>query len=193
MIWMESFLSIPLRTRRQRRIFLFGYTVVALAIPVFGMVRHRPLNFAAGLVLFQLVMLTGGFAANGPVRPFGPNRFGPDGTGAKSWFLEGLNEPTGGWDGKQEPDPRTVWNGPDERELRERDRAHYLAYRALRWGIFCGGLIGYVAWHWGRGWLLAEWPYLLWIVLFFVYVLPQYVILWTEPSALAEAADEAVA
>jgi hypothetical protein len=72
----------------------------------------------------------------------------------------------------------------DERERSERDEAHYVAFKLLRYtaGPLCLGLalllydLPRLAVRFG--------PAMLWTVLMLILSLPQLVILWTEPDVI---------
>ena len=74
----------------------------------------------------------------------------------------------------------------DERELHERNLAHYKAYRLLRW-LICGiTMICIYGTAFTPNFLLNNSLTLLWGITILVLSLPQSVILWTEPEPLPE-------
>jgi hypothetical protein len=74
----------------------------------------------------------------------------------------------------------------DERELQARDRAHYIAYRILRWTLCCAGAAIVFGMNFAPTFFLKNSPTLLWALVIFVLSLPQSVILWTEPEPLPD-------
>jgi hypothetical protein len=132
------------------------------------------------LIGFTLASMLGGLSGSGPVRPFGRQ---PMMVSPKSEFAW-LNEPTGGWNGAQLPDPRTRWTPPDERERNERDHAHYVAFRILRWTTFLLTAAFFLAMRWWQpallSWLMQNILTVAWVIMLYVLSLPQCVVLWTE-------------
>jgi hypothetical protein len=75
---------------------------------------------------------------------------------------------------------REICRWLDEREQSERDHAHYLAYKILRWVLGMTAVAYLVAVQFSKAWLEPRAPALLWMLLVVVLGLPQSVILWNE-------------
>jgi hypothetical protein len=169
---------IPVETRRSRRALVIAYYLVCIAFGVF-VVRYRipgRLDSLLPLALYCAFLL-GGLSFSGPVRLFSrwqrkfrihaEDRRAPAGFAWK-YVVKPLNPPI---------------DRLDEHDIAVRDRAHYLAYSALRWAtivaVFASG-----------GFILIDTPqqvahalYLLSVpAVVLLFSLPQAIILWTEPD-----------
>jgi hypothetical protein len=70
----------------------------------------------------------------------------------------------------------------DERERLQRDFAHYMAYRILRWSFGVACVAYWLSLSWGEAWIGSKSPILAGISLVYILSLPQAVLLWTEPD-----------
>jgi hypothetical protein len=178
-------LFIPVETQRSRRILVIGYYVFFVALAVCFVVFRGPAKYQRLLpITCYLGTALGGLTFTGPVRQF------------SRWQrnLRGESQDDG--------QPITLaWNSAtrrpiptldrfDEHDIAVRDRAHYLAYSALRYPAMLAAMLGFI-------FLLDATPaqieHLLLIAsvplaaLFFS--LPQAIILWTEPDLEPEPDD----
>ncbi len=169
-------------SRAQRRMLVVSiYAALALLMSLFWMLDHWRVTgvymIFATILINRLVL--GGYNTGGLIKPF--NGKAPHGAGTPAPFLLLALR-------MYEPPLGDAEYANDERELRQRDRAHYTAYQALAFSL---ALL----------WLVADWkmvaPRLLtWIpvsadVLLYALVLatvvvaqtlPQAILLWTEPD-----------
>lgn len=175
MIEQTSFLGMPLRTQRQRRLLVMLYYAVLVGFAVAGLCMGQrtwgPLT-AQTLVFGGLL---GGIRMGGPVKAYAQPRFPLD----MDSTVHTLN-----LDGRKPFDPPMpeAWVPLDERERTQRDVAHYMAYRILRWS-FGGFVLAYfLVTCWAQAWLADKTLLLLWVFLLYVLSLPQAVVLWTETN-----------
>ncbi len=176
MIQQSSFLGVSLRTRRRRRALVVGYYIFLLAIAAVALYRQK---FVPSVLLVQTLTLGGlfgGIKMGGPVKYYAERARSvamSDGSGIQQLNLSGRR-------------PFSVfglgWEPLDERERQERDRAHYEAFRLLRWTLSLAFISYWSLLDVMQGWLMSNTPTLLWMVLLYVYSLPQSLILWTEPD-----------
>ena len=175
MIEQTSFLGMPLRTQRQRRLLVVLYYAVLFAFALLAVCKTR------GTILYLLPQtltlggLLGGIKIGGPVKAYEELRLplaASDGT-------QTLN-----LSGRKPFDPHAPggWSPLDEREQMRRDRAHYEAYRILRWTVGIAAAVYLIGLSWRFSLLTAKAPILLWILLVYMLSLPQSVVLWTEPD-----------
>jgi hypothetical protein len=177
----RAFLFFAVETQSQRRSLVIAYyAVFAMLCLIMAALRGTH-----GLVLLlQLTAMAafflGGIAAGGPVRLFSQwQRKFADGS------IYGI-------------DPRRMRaNGAasrlrvDEQDVYTRDRAHYLAYAAMRWALILFALFGpLVAYEigisaFGRLLVVLCVPF---CVLFLS--LPQAIILWNEPDLEADPQEQ---
>ncbi len=177
MITETSFLGLPLRTAAQRRTFVLLYYGLLVLFTVVAFARHRALPEALWMQTLVFGSMLGGIRTGGPVKAYAEPRF-PLGAGAldEQPIALGLDP------GLRRAMAPRAWSPLDERETAQRDRAHYQAYRIVRWTV-CGAAGAYFgAWLWRPLLLEHETPVLLWLLLVFVLSLPQAVLLWTEPA-----------
>ena len=171
MIEQTSFLGMPLRTQRQRRLLVILYYAALVLFSALGLWKSQGhISFLIPQVL-TFGGLLGGIKIGGPVKAYDDPRFPLDmGSTIQTLDLDGR-----GWFGAD-------WSPLDERERQQRNFAHYHAYRILRWtlGIACG--VYWVSLSWSYAWLSTKGPILAWILLVYVLSLPQSVLLWTEPE-----------
>ena len=169
---------IPVERQRSRRALVIGYYLIFLLFGVFTVRFRGPGRYDSLLPLaLYWATLLGGLSFSGPVRTFSrwqrelrlhtEDRRAPASLAWK-YVVKPVNPPI---------------DRLDEHDIAVRDRAHYLAYSALRWpaiaAVFvCGGFILF-----DTPQQVAHALYLLSVpvaVLFFS--LPQVIILWNEPD-----------
>lgn len=177
MIEQTSFLGMPLKTQRQRRLLVVLYYAVLLGFAGAGLWLGK--NDWGPFVAQTFVFggLLGGIRRGGPVKPYAYPSFERE----MDAPVQGLN-----LEGRKPFDESLTWTPLDERERTQRDVAHYTAYRILRWsfGLF---VLGYFAvMGWAAAWIADRTLFLLWLFLLYVLSLPQAVVLWTEPQAPVE-------
>jgi len=174
-----SFLGMPLRTQRQRRIVVVLYYALLLVFAILALWKPRS---AVQFLLPQTITLAGllgGIKFGGPVKAYEKPRLPLDmDSSVQTLNLEG-RKPFGDF-----------WSPLDERERMQRDRAHYEAYRILRITLLAGAVLYFLGMVWAGSWLRLKTPELGWVLLVYVLSLPQSVLLWTEPE---EPAGELVA
>jgi len=168
---------IPVDTQRRRRSVVIGYYAVFVAFAVLLLWLRGPEKYDRLLPLaFYAAAMLGGLSIDGPVRVF------------SQWQRNMKDGSAYGIDPVRlrrfaPAPPRPSESAYDERDVQARDRAHYLAYSALRWPAIAAALIG--------GFFVFDWPparvakLLLFLsvpvaVVFFS--LPQAILLWTEPD-----------
>jgi hypothetical protein len=168
---------MPVETRRSRRAVVIGYYAFLVAFAVSLLWLRGPAKYDRLLSMaFYFATLLGGLTFSGPVRIFTEwqRRF----KGGSAWGTD-ANLPRPFFSARPFIDPDRL----DEHDRHARDRAHYLAYSALRWPAIAAALFGPL-------FLLDATPaqvshFLLLIsvpvaVLFFSP--PQAIILWTDPD-----------
>ena len=178
MIVKASFLGMPIRTVRQRRRLVVLYYIVILTLGGVALSIGMPPGSTAGPLIYTAVGLGGllggirmsGKSMDGPVKDYAKPRF-PAGMedGMQTLNLSGRKEFTG-------------WEPLDERETRERDRAHYDAYRVLRWILGCSYVAYWLGVNLAGEWFRSKSLVMFWILLVVTLSLPQSVVLWTEPE-----------
>jgi len=171
-------LFIPVETQRSRRALVVGYYLFFLVFAIVVVSLRGPQKYDHLLPLsFYLATLLGGLTFTGPVRLFShwqrglrahPNRPADASLGLHSAAVR----------------PAPALDRLDEHDIALRDRAHYLAYSALRWPAILAAMFGFIFFvmdatpaQMGRVLLIASVPF---AVLFFS--LPQAIILWTDPD-----------
>jgi hypothetical protein len=176
MIEQTSFLGMPLRTRRERRLLVIGYYVVLFLFSALGLWKsHGNIVFLLPQVLTFGGML-GGIKIGGPVKPYSEAMIPVGGaSGIQTLNLEGRKV----FDDGLYPSPL------DERERSQRNFAHYHAYRILRWTLGRACFLYWLSFDWNAAWISARGPILAWILIVYVLSLPQSVLLWTEPEGPA--------
>jgi len=167
MIECTSFIGIPLRTQSQRRRLVLGYyaLLAIFFVPLF--VLGKPILFTLIAQTLTLGGILGGIRAGGPVKPYGGGSADHDASSLLTLNLEGKRR-------------RGMSPWLDEREQAERDHAHYLAYKILRWVLGMTAVAYLVAVQFSKAWLEPRASALLWMLLVVVLGLPQSVILWNE-------------
>lgn len=173
-------LFIPVETRRSRRVLVIGYYLFFIAFGTVLLWFRGPAKYGHLLPLtFYLATMLGGLTFSGPVRIFSEwqRRF-KDGS---AWGID-TNLPHPWLSGRPLIDKQRI-DRLDEHDIAVRDRAHYLAYSALRWPAIVAALFGGFFLfdaspeQIGHVLLIASVPA---AALFFS--LPQAIILWTEPD-----------
>ncbi len=173
MIQQTTFLGISLRTTAHRRALVLAYYALLLAILGIFLWKQR---FIAGGIFIQTLTLGGffgGIRAGGVIKPYSDSIPDPTSSGVQQLNLNGVF-------------PQQRVRLLDERELHARDRAHYIAYRILRWTVCLAGAAIVCGMSFAPGFLMKNSPNLLWALVVFVLSLPQSVILWTEPEPLPD-------
>jgi hypothetical protein len=186
MINKKSFLGIPLARRRTRRWMVVGYWALVLAllglVAVSSTGHHRlfsNLSFVFVWLLVLVAQLLGGTGTGGPVRDF-------EGRPAKGPMLIDntiktlIDSTNRDW---QKEDRRL-----DERDIRERNAAHYKAYRIVVVFIALTSIALVYLENPDLAWLSCLRMPVLWLLLIVAFSLPQTLILWSEPDM--EPADE---
>jgi|HubBroStandDraft_4_1064222.scaffolds.fasta_scaffold64256_2 hypothetical protein len=178
---------IPVETQRSRRAVVIGYYGFFIVLAILVAWFRGPTKLDRLLpVTFYFAALLGGLTVNGPVRLF------------SQWQRNIKNGSTYGLDPKRMhaisvakglPVPSSRY---DEHDIASRDRAHYLAYSALRWPAIAFAMFGFL-------FFLDANPARLEHFLFFASVpfailffsLPQAILLWTEPDLEPDSPDPA--
>jgi hypothetical protein len=175
----RAFLFFSVETQTRRRALVMAYYGFFAAISV-AMILWRGPSSLNKLLQFAVIcaLFLGGMTAAGPVRLFSPwQRKFADG----SAIGVDANRPHPYLPGIPLIDAKRL--RVDEHDLHARDRAHYLAYAALRWAVVLFALFAPLGFYvagpnaFARLLLLLCFPF---CVLFLS--LPQAIILWTEPD-----------
>lgn len=172
-------LFIPVETRRSRRTLVVGFYLgfIAFAILFLWIKGAGDYDHLIPLSFFFSALL-GGILYPGPVRLFSSWQYRLRGVPDRPADLAGVQLARDLPPSRSDPAYRL-----DEHDIARRDRAHYLAYSALRWPAILAvglGLMFYMDWlpaHFAHVLLLIAPPLAL---LFFS--LPQAILLWTEPD-----------
>lgn len=177
--WTRRFLFfIPITTRRSRRILVIGYYLFFIAFAAF-LLWLKGLDHYDALLPFAYLCapMLGGIIAGGPVRLF------------SQWQRnvivggERRGEPPRSLSGYAAFRPAAFADRLDEHDIARRDRAHYLAYSALRWPAIAAALFSLMFIMDSTPEKVAHILLILSVpvaVLFFS--LPQTILLWTEPD-----------
>ena len=169
--------------RRTRRIAVVVYWIAVLgffgAIQWIEIFRPSHMHGIGLLVPLQTIVclpaILGGVRAGGMVKPFRGTHWValPDRDAPQTLF--GPRRPLMG-------SATAADLELDERDVRDRDRAHFLAYTASRWLVLlllgvqlCAGL-------WSPAWLLYAGNASFFLLALVLWSLPQSMILWTEPD-----------
>jgi hypothetical protein len=181
-------LFISMETRRRRRALVIGYYLFFVALCVLLVAVRGPAKYDRLLPLsFYLASMLGGITFSGPVRLFSQwqRRF-KDGS---AWGID-ANRPHPYLSGRLTIDIDHL--RLDEHDIAARDRAHYLAYSALRWPAIAAALLGGIFLmdaspeKVAHALLIASVPV---AALFFS--LPQAILLWSEPDMEPDPEDPA--
>jgi hypothetical protein len=173
-------LFIPVETQRSRRVLVIGYYLFFLVVGVAVIWFRGPAKYDRLLPLaFYLGSALGGMTFTGPVRLF--SRWQRKFKDGSAWGID-PNLPHPYLSG------RTLISADhidrlDEHDIAVRDRAHYLAYAALRYPAMLAAMFGLI-------FMIDATPAQVEHVLFLASVpvavlffsLPQAIILWTEPD-----------
>ena len=174
----KTLLGLSIATRRQRRRIVIAYYAIVLLLTAVPLIKGKLMPVGMLIQVFNLAGFFGGIR-QGPVKNYeGPTRdpLNPSASSIQTLDLSGRI-------GR-----RYTSELLDERERLERDHAHYLAYRILRWSL---GITAAIYWllitaTTIQPWLLHSAPTLLWTLVLCIFTLPQAVILWTEPDHAAD-------
>ncbi len=179
MVDQTSFLGMPLRTQRQRRLLVVLYYAVLVGFAAIGLWMDKKGWGSLVAQTFTFGGLLGGIRMGGPVKAYDQPDFPLD----RDTSIHTLNI-----EGRKPFDTSLpeAWVPLDERERTQRDMAHYTAYRILRWSFGLFVLVYFVVTLWDAAWLADRTLFLLWLFLLYVLSLPQSVVLWTEPQPPAE-------
>lgn len=175
---------IPVETQRSRRVLVVGYYLFFLAFAGILLWFRGPEKYDRLLPLtFYLGSALGGLTFSGPVRIFSQwqRRF-KDGS---AWGIN-ANRPHP-WLSGRTLIAKDRLDHLDEHDIALRDRAHYLAYSALRWPAIAAALFGGIVLFDSKPEQLAHVLYFMSVpvaVLFFS--LPQAIILWREPDLVPD-------
>jgi hypothetical protein len=123
-----SFLGMPLKTQRQRRLLVALYYAGLVGFAAAGLWIGKNALISLAAQTFVFGGLLGGIKMGGPVKPYAYPAFERDIDGPRGLNLQG----------RRPFDASLTWTPLDERERTQRDVAHYMAYRILRWsfGVF---------------------------------------------------------
>ena len=173
MIQQKSLLCISLRSRFRRRAIVaiyYGYLVLLAAIACW---KHKFLPYALITQTLNLGAFFGGIRSGGPVKPY--SDFTPEAgySGVQELNLAGIRT-------------SAKLKALDEREVEQRNEAHYTAYRILRWTICIVTALFLIGIAIAPKPVINSARVILWFLTIFVLSLPQSVILWTEPEPLPE-------
>ena len=166
-------LGINLHSRRRRRAVVAAYYVLLLALLSVGLYKQRFLGYVFVIQTFTLGGFFGGIRAGGPVKPYSESVPDPDKSPIQELNLNGSR-------------PLGLRALLDEREIHQRDHAHYTAYRLLCVVLCVGTVIFLFGVNLAPKFFANNASNLLWTLTVFVLSLPQSVILWTEPEPLPE-------
>jgi len=184
----NSILGIGLGTKRRRRIFVCASYLFLLLVPVAAWLASHDFSFVTVAALFAAAgvnYVVFGFGVGsrpGIIKPFRdvppPAKSMPDGLIGLAIYRFG-QLPFHAW---KDID---AWKN-DERELRRRDAAHYVAYQPLAAAMPVVVVIAGLALH-RPSWIPADvLPLLIYGIALPTSVLaatlPQAIILWTEPD-----------
>ena len=169
--------------RRTRRLIVVAYWIVALC--VFGIVQWKevllPGHLGALGLLFPLQAIVflpailGGVRAGGIVKPFRGARWVPPPQRDETQTLFGPPRPLIG-------SMTAADLELDERDLRDRDRAHFLAFTVARWMALVLLAVQLGAGLISSAWLLGAGNAAFFLLALVIWSLPQSMILWTEPD-----------
>lgn len=180
-------LFIPVETQRSRRILVVAYYLVFAAFGTLLVWFRGPAKYDRLLPMtFYWATMLGGLTFSGPVRVFSQwqRRF-KDGS---AWGID-ANRPHPYLKGRPLIDIDRL-ERLDEHDLAVRDRAHYLAYSALRWPAILAALFGGIYLFDAKPEQLAHVLLIASVpVAALFFSLPQAIILWTEPDLEPDPVD----
>lgn len=173
MIRETTFFGVPLQSRRKRRLIVVAYYGLVGALPLLILAGAHWLLGTLLSQTFILGTLLGGLKSEGPVKRF-------EGADVDGYAEQTISLNLNG--GERKP-TRTYL---DEREIHERDHAHYRAYGILRWMLATVAVGYWLMLDLRLRWLATWTPVVLWTLLLVALSLPQAVLLWTEPDTIAD-------
>jgi hypothetical protein len=186
MISTTRMLGFSFARRNTRRCVLACYWFLML-LSCYGFQRHLSrsgfgfMTLNAVFIFIVFTGLLGGVRGGGPVRAFRGVRWIP-------WQTEGrdynpLTSAAPQSLAQSQEDPHgDVYAPLDERETRERDRVHFIAYTLARWGTLAFLSVYLLLGALDVAWLGRVGPCLLFLLTMILWSLPQSLILWTEPD-----------
>ncbi len=178
---------IPVETQSNRRAVVIGYYLALIAFAIMLLWQRGPDKYGRLLPLtyFWAVML-GGFISSGPVRPF--SRWQRKFKDGSFWGIKPGQ--THSWLSGRAVIRIGHIDRLDEHDIAARDRAHYLAYSALRWAAIAAVILGPLFLIDAPPQQLAHILYLLSVpVAALFFSLPQAILLWTEPDLGTDTQD----
>ena len=179
MITSQDIFGLSTERRHDRRLLVLGFCTFMLLFLLLGLLWNQGFLFGnlAGTILIAGGL--GGIRGGGPVKRFnGRETPGDDLTTTTASFpVQTLN-----LEGQLPAADKVIVL--DERETGERDHAHFVAFRLLRWiaAPICIVLAAACLANPKAAGRYA--PAVLWVLLLLLLSLPQLVLLWTEPDGL---------
>jgi hypothetical protein len=165
--------------RRTRRWIVVAYwllTALWVCAILLHMIRHHGsfVNISLVYVLLWMPAFLGGVRAGGAVKPF-RGVYWPS-AADRGGMISLFHRDTGAL---QEMEL-------DEREMRLRDRVHFVSYTVARWlTITLFGIYALISTK-RPDWLGITGPAFLFVIVMVLWSLPQSIILWNEPDVEAE-------
>lgn len=179
MIESRTFLGLSLTGRRRRRRIVIAYYALLTLLVAFTIYKHKLLGGAFIIQTISIGGLFGGIRSGGPVK-----RYTEPGTLELNREVQQLN--------LTERRPFAALDPLDEREIAERDDAHFIAYRILYVTIGIVFFGSYLATVFDSSIIARDELSILWFLTVFAISLPKSVILWTEPDPVPERSMELV-
>jgi hypothetical protein len=173
MIQRTTFLGYSLRTRTRRRALVLAYYGLLLLFLATATWRHKSISGALLAQTFALGSFFGGLRAGSIVKTYSTRVPDPDRSPIQQLNLGPVR-------------PFVSRSPLDEREMHERDHAHYLAYSLLNLSLFAVGALTVLGMNVAPAMMMHNSVNLLWGFTIWTLSLPQSVILWTEPDPIEE-------
>lgn len=184
--WTQRFLFfIPIRNRRSRRILVVGYYLFFAVFAAFllWLKGMKDYDFLLPFTYLFAQML-GGLIGGGPVRLF--SQWQRNAIGG----AERRGEPPQSLSGYAGSRPAAFVDRLDEHDIARRDRAHYLAYSALRWPAIAAALFSLMFLMKNTPERVAHILLILSVPVALVFFsLPQTMLLWTEADLEPDPVD----
>ena len=176
LVLMGRRVDMALQARRRTLVVMIYAAMAALLAGLWFMDRlQNSWSWLFLLVVLLGRLFLGGYYRGGLVKPFNnkPPRQNPE---PPPFLAVGLRVYS-----PLPEDDRSFLN--DERELAQRDHAHYLAYQAIAVAVvilwFLSGFVNKPGW---AAAIVASLPGLTGTILLLIFTLPQAILLWTEPD-----------